>query len=78
VSDSGTIVSSYPSNFYFLRYQPYGTENGQFDRLALLWNQYRTNSVEVEYQPVAGSGSYAPTSIFKVVDETGNLCGSGA
>lgn len=28
VSDSGTIVSSYPSNFYFLRYQPYGTENG--------------------------------------------------
>lgn len=34
--------------------------------------------MEVEYQPVAGSGSYAPTSIFKVVDETGNLCGSGA
>jgi hypothetical protein len=49
VSDSGTIVSSYPSSSYFLRYQPYGTENGQFDRLQLLWNQYRTNSVDVEY-----------------------------
>lgn len=27
---------------------------------------------------MAGSGQYAPTSIFKVVDETGNLTGSSA
>lgn len=78
VSDAGSTVSSYPSNSYFLRYQPFGTENGQFDRLRLLWNQYRTDWVSVEYQPVAGSGQYAPTAIFKVVDETGNLCGSQA
>lgn len=32
----------------------------------------------MEYQPVSGSGQYAPTSIFKVVDETGNLTGSGS
>jgi len=47
VSSNAAPVSNYPSPSFFRANQPYGNENNQFSRLALLWKEYRIDRVEI-------------------------------
>lgn len=75
MSDSGSLVSSFPGTSYFQYNQAYGTANNQFARLSLLWEQYRVDYIEMEVIPSGASGFMNSTGVFSLIDECDLLNG---
>lgn len=73
VSSNATPVNEYPNTSFFRANQPYGNENNQFSRLALLWKEYRIDWVEIELMPSAAGAAISPTGVYSLIDETGIL-----
>lgn len=54
----------------------YGENNSQFARLAALWEEFRVDSISMEWQPVGMGGQVNMTTAVTINDETGRLQGT--
>jgi hypothetical protein len=73
VSSGGNLIWSFPSTSFFNYNYPYGYGNNQFQRLSLLWEEYRLDTIAMEVLPVAAGASAQPTGVFHLIDEAGLL-----
>lgn len=75
VSEGGNAIWTFPSSTFFNYNYPYGYGNNQFQRLSLLWEEYRLDSISMETMPVAAGAAIQCTGVFHLIDEAGLLQG---